>query len=729
MLQETHSSEDDEKIWTSEWGGRALFSHGTTAARGTCILFKKSFFCNITEIDCDTGGRYIICKIETQSGMCLTLCSVYAPNTDCPVFFQTLENKLSEYTSPKLVIGDFNLVINTSIDRYNSSYNNPRALQAMKSLIKTFNLEDTWRVRNPHQIYYSWRNRAQTQASRIDLCFMSRPLESLCENCTYAHGIESDHSSIFVSIKDKKHERGPGYWKANCSLLNKDDFIAKYRDRLQRKISQLSKLDPIIKWECIKKEMCTAYKTLSRNNADDRSIAISQLTEQISEMEDVFPLCRSDMEIYENSKLELHHLLLQKANSIIFRSKARWHEGGEKCTKYFLNLERQKSAEKTCNLLIKDDGSCAEDLDDIIAEQVKFYTKLYTSNEEIVFNCNIRDDLKLSSKSRSDLDVPLSLPELSSTVKDMAKNKAPGLDGLAIEVYIAVWDIVGAHLLEAYQKVFDDNCMYSDAMCGVLNLIPKQGRDVRYLKNLRPITLLNVDYKIIEKVIANRIQSVLPEIIHPDQSGFMKERRAALVIRKVLDMITLCKRKNLDALLICLDYMKAFDRVEFVSIKGSLEMFGFPEFITKWIGILYDNFKIQIQNSGFLSKEISITRSVHQGGCSSAFLFIILVEALAIAVREDEKIYGIQTEQMAHKINMFADDTSLFSEFDQNQLNNIMDKLEWFNEQSGLLINYDKTVLYRIGSIADAEAKLYTQKQLAWVDEGGQHSRSLRLSK
>ena len=82
---------------------------------------------------------------------------------------------------------------------------------------------------------------------------------------------------------------------------------------------------------------------------------------------------------------------------------------------------------------------------------------------------------------------------------------------------------------------------------GVLNLIPKQDKDTRILKNLRPITLLNVDYKVIEKVIANRFKSILDHLIHIDQKGFMENRKITSNIRKMCDLITYAEINDLEA--------------------------------------------------------------------------------------------------------------------------------------------------------------------------------------
>ena len=123
-----------------------------------------------------------------------------------------------------------------------------------------------------------------------------------------------------------------------------------------------------------------------RNIANEKSLIIAQLAEVISNYEDSFPLNKKDYEIYRTSKEEFEELLNEKAQQIIFRSKVTWYEAGERCTKYFLNMEKIHGESKECKLLIRDDNTQATTLSEIMEEQIKFYQKLYSSDENIAFS-------------------------------------------------------------------------------------------------------------------------------------------------------------------------------------------------------------------------------------------------------------------------------------------------------------------------------------------------------
>ena len=265
--------------------------------------------------------------------------------------------------------------------------------------------------------------------------------------------------------------------------------------------------------------------------------------------------------------------------------------------------------------------------------------------------------------------------------------------------------------------VYDKGILHESARLGVLNLIPKPGKDTRHIKNLRPITLLNVDYKVIEKAIANKMIPALVKIIHCDQRGFMKNRRISVNIRKLLDIMEYAKQNDIEALILSLDFVKCFDKCSFSILHGSLEFFSFGEIVKKWTYILYKKFQVMIQNNGNFSNRIDINKGVHQGGCCSSVYFLVIAEILAIALRSNDKITGITVAQIRNILNQFADDADVFSLNSEESLNQILSELEKFRLQSGFTISYDKTTLYRIGSLRHSCVKMYDISHVKWSND------------
>ena len=117
-------------------------------------------------------------------------------------------------------------------------------------------------------------------------------------------------------------------------------------------------------------------------------------------------------------------------------------------------------------------------------------------------------------------------------------------------------------------------------------MVPKPGKDLRNLKNWRPISLLNADYKIIAKIIANRLETVIPYIINNDQSGCIKGRSIFNNIRSMTDILNYVNERNLNSILAFIDYEKALDSVSWKYMSACLKKLNFGDYFIKLVKTL-----------------------------------------------------------------------------------------------------------------------------------------------
>ena len=401
----------------------------------------------------------------------------------------------------------------------------------------------------------------------------------------------------------------------------------------------------------------------------------------------------------EDTKIELEDKTLERIRGVMFRSKAKWVEEGEKNTKYFYSLEKARYNAKTCYKVVNEKGEEITDGDRIIECQRSFYQDLYQCDPNVLFTLQNIYGVKVPPNIRETQNRQLDAKDLEQAIRGMRNNRTPGGDGLPADFYKVFWgklkDIFMDMMLDSYSR----GILHPTAREGILNLIPKANKDTRYIKNLRPITLLNTDYKIIEKAIANKMLPALEHLIHQDQRGFMKNRRISVNIRKMLDIMHQCDKEDLEAVVLSLDFVKCFDRCSFSILHGSLDFFEFGNIVKDWTSVLYNQFTVKVQNNGHFSEKIEIGRGVHQGGCCSSLYFLVVAEILALALRHNEQIEGISFKEIRNLLNQFADDMDIFSLCSQKSLQAICTELNNFSGQSGFLPSYDKTTLYRIGSL------------------------------
>ena len=467
----------------------------------------------------------------------------------------------------------------------------------------------------------------------------------------------------------------------------------------------------------LKEDIQKATKEYTRGRTSEINNIISQLTEQVTEMENNLEEADNPMlDMLEKTRLDLEDAIFEKTKGVMFRTKARWMMEGERNTKYFYSIEKNRFNSRNANTLLKDDV-IVNDPQDILKMQQNFYQELYTRDEKIVFELSNNSNIKIPPNSTGAQETDLTLEEIKSAVKQLSNNKTPGPDGIPIDFYKVFWIHIQQPLTRLIKYIHEKKELNESSRTGVLNLIPKQGKDKRKIENLRPITLLNADYKVIEKSLANRIAKDMDYIINHDQRGFLPDRRIAAGIRRVYDVIIEANELDKAGIMLNLDFSKAFDKLEFTAIQGALRYFGFSEYLQEWFKTLYGDFTVRVQNNGWFSDPINVTRSVHQGAPASSLLFLLVAETLAIEIRSNPEIEGFYVKEILNMLNQYADDMSACLEDNENALNALLRTLKVFYNNSGLQMSYDKTTIHRLGSIKKSDAKYYTASNISWTND------------
>ena len=258
---------------------------------------------------------------------------------------------------------------------------------------------------------------------------------------------------------------------------------------------------------------------------------------------------------------------------------------------------------------------------------------------------------------------------------------------------------MGEILVKTLNEAFDRGKLSTSQKQGVSTLIEKEGKDTMYVRNYRPITLLNVDYKILSKVLANRIKKVLSEIIHFDQVGYIKERNIGEAIRLIDDMLFHSLNQS-NGFLVTVDFEKAFDSVAHAFLSKALDLFGFGGSFQSWIKVLYNDISSCVMNGGRSTGYFDIKRGVRQGDPLSPYLFLLAIETLAHVVRKDNNIKGIKFGKSEIRQILYADDISLFVK-DKPSMDRLQIILEEFKNISGLKVNKGKTNFLWMGKDSD----------------------------
>ena len=238
---------------------------------------------------------------------------------------------------------------------------------------------------------------------------------------------------------------------------------------------------------------------------------------------------------------------------------------------------------------------------------------------------------------------------------------------------------------------------------GIISILPKGNKPREYLKNWRPISLLNVTYKIFSYCLASRIKILLPYLIHENQTGFLKNRYIGENTRILYDIMQHLEENNKEGLFVMIDFEKAFDSVSWRFIDKVLDFFKFGPIFKNYIKCLNNHFKLCVIQHGFFSPFFTVGRGCRQGDPISPYIFLLCVEILGILIRNNEHIRGIKILDKEIKISQYADDTGLFLDGTKHSLKNSLSLIEQFAKYSGLKPNIDKCRCVWLGSKKHSE--------------------------
>ena len=741
LLQDTHW---DNKLLLKvkeEWGYKLVCSTFTTQARGTAILFNNSFEFTIGEVKKDPEGNYTLAEINLSNNISVIIGSIYGPNQDTPNFYTHLDDLISQFENPNIILGgDWNSTREFTLDNKNyRNHNNPRSNKAITDLCQSYNLVDSWRINNPTKLQYTWIQGISNKQARLDYFLINEELLSITSNNKILQKYRSDHAPVNITIKLSNHTRGPGIWKLNNSLLMDEDFIklikkeiidfklvyaaTPYNPDFIRPLSHGFELmiDISLFWETLLTTLRGTIITYSGKKRREANREKKRLNQQICTLDTKINTgqgTRADYVRLVELNTSLINLRKTELEGAFIRSRADWLDQGEKPSKYFLNLGNKNRVNKNINEIKTDNDTIIKDQGEILKELKKFYQTLYEEKDTPTlddYNPNITP-IRITNEERDALEVPITKNELDIALRKMKNNKSSGLDGYSPEFKKKFWPQLGDIFLESINSNFNKGSLSQSQKEGIITCLPKSGKERDRLKNWRPISLLNSTYKLISLCITNRLRPLLQNIISPEQKGFIEGRSIADCTRIMCDIIHECEQQNKDGLILLVDFEKAFDSLSWTYIQEILPKFNLgPNFI-KWISMFQNDSQSRVILNGHLSDPFKLKRGCRQGDPISPYIFILCSEILALAIKNEPNFEGIKVLEKDHRLNQYADDTSIFMKASSANLNMSLKILNWFYSKSGLKINITKTKVIRIGQIRETDRRFGRENNLDWVN-------------
>lgn len=376
---------------------------------------------------------------------------------------------------------------------------------------------------------------------------------------------------------------------------------------------------------------------------------------------------------------------------------------GDRNTKYFQAYASERKKKNWIHTLRREDGVEVigeEGIKDLITN---YFSTLFTpvagaDANEILNHINP----KVTAQMNAFLTTEFTTEEVKAALDSIGDLKAPGMDGLPAIFYKHYWQLIGDSVAIEVLQVLRGGCMPAGWNDTLVVLIPKV-QNPETLKDLRPISFCNVVYKLVSKVLANRLKNILGEVISPNQSAFVPGRLISNNTILAYEMTHFMKRKRTGKCsyaALKLDMSKAYDRVEWAFLEKVMLQLGFAEGFVQLIMKCIRTVKFRFKVNGSCTDQITPGRGLRQGDPISPYLFLLCVEGLSALLQHAEdsgQIKGVKIAPTAPSVShlLFADDSLLLMEATPKSIGVVNNILHVYEIGSGQVINWDKsTVLF-----------------------------------
>ena len=406
---------------------------------------------------------------------------------------------------------------------------------------------------------------------------------------------------------------------------------------------------------------------------------------------------------------------------------------GDRNNKLYHRAVTVRATRNSIHEILCNDGIVVDTAETVKIEAERFFREFLQHEpqdfEEITVE-NLEDILpyRCTEEDSARLIKEVTIDEIQRVLFSMPRDKSSGPDGYTVEFFKAAWQTVGPEFIIAVKSFFAKGFLPKGINTTILALIPKR-LEARETKDYLPISCCNVLYKVVSKIIANRLKTTLPEFIALNQLAFVKGR---LLIENLLLATEIVKEYHKESIsercAIKFDISKAFDTVQWPFLLSTLKAMKFPQEFIHWISLCVTTASFLVQVNGELAGYFRSRRGLRQGCALSPYLFVISMNVLSKlldkATSERRIGYHLRCQKMDLTHKSFADDILVFTDGKIRSLDSIVEVFEYFAKISGLEISLEKSTIYLAGV---SDARRHEMESRYSIQSGKLPVRYLRL--
>ncbi|GJS63622.1 RNA-directed DNA polymerase, eukaryota [Tanacetum coccineum] len=381
------------------------------------------------------------------------------------------------------------------------------------------------------------------------------------------------------------------------------------------------------------------------------------------------------------------------------KAKIQWAVEGDENSKFFHGIVNRKRVHLSVKGVMVD-GEWVDEPNRVKEEFRSHFANRFQDTGVSRCRLNFRFPSRLTADQISDLEKPVSSDEIRKAVWSCGENKSPGPDGFTFEFFRKYWDSIGPDMCVAVEWFFRHNSFAKGCNASFITLIPKS-QDPKTVSDFRPISLIGSLYKVVTKILAIRLSSVISDLISDVQTAFLPNRQILDGPFIINELLSWCRHKKQQAMVFKVDFAKAYDSVRWDYLDDVLFSFGFGVKWRSWIkGSLISGMASVLVN-GSPTSEFQFHCGLKQGDPLAPYLFILVMESLHLSVSRTVEagiFTGIKIDSALSISHLFyADDAVFIGEWTDSNLRSIIQMLHCFSLASGLKINLQKSNLLGVG--------------------------------